>query len=85
VLTHVSILPFDKFPNYKNIHRVHCPVLIIHGTVDRVINIWHDKELYALANEPKSCLWVNGADHNDLEEVSGTRYTKTLQEFAESL
>lgn len=85
VLTHIPILPFDKFPNYKTIRDVHCPVLIIHGTVDNVISIWHGKELYKLANEPKSNLWVNGANHNDLEEVAGKSYIKTLQAFAASL
>jgi len=84
-LTRIPILPFDKFPNYKTIHDVHCPVLIIHGTVDSVIAIWHGKELYELANEPKSNLWVNGANHNDLEKVAGKSYIKTLQAFAASL
>jgi abhydrolase domain-containing protein 17 len=85
VLTRIPLLPFDKFPNYKNIRNVHCPVLIIHGTVDTVIGIWHGKELYQLANEPKSYLWVNGANHNDLEEVAGQRYFDALHEFVVSL
>jgi fermentation-respiration switch protein FrsA (DUF1100 family) len=85
VLTHLPILPIDKFPNYKSIRHVHCPVLIIHGTVDSVIPVWHGKELYELANEPKSFLWVNGANHNDVEEVAGETYIKTLQTFAASL
>ena len=85
VLTRIPILPFDKFPNYRAIRRVHCPVLIIHGTVDSVIAIWHGKELYRLANEPKSYLWVDGANHNDLEDVAGNRYRKALQSFAASL
>lgn len=85
VLTRISILPFDKFPNYKEIRKVRCPVLIIHGTADSVIGIWHGKELYQLANEPKSHLWVNGAEHNDLEAVAGESYTNALQAFAASL
>ncbi len=85
VLTWLSILPFDKFPNYKEIRNVRCPVLIIHGSADSVIGIWHSKELYRLANEPKSHLWVNGADHNDLEAVAGERYRKALQAFATSI
>src|SRR5215813_2996700 len=32
VVTKFPILPFDTFPNYKEIGRVRCPVLIIHGT-----------------------------------------------------
>src|SRR5215813_14862862 len=53
VLTRIPLLPFDKFPNYKEIGRVHCPVLIIHGSSDRVIDAWHGQELFALANQPK--------------------------------
>src|SRR5215467_15450253 len=34
VLTRIPLLPFDKFPNYKEIARVRWPVLIIHGTHD---------------------------------------------------
>jgi fermentation-respiration switch protein FrsA (DUF1100 family) len=85
VMTRVSIVPFDKFPNYKDIRNVHCPVLIIHGTVDSVINFRHGKELFELAKEPKIHLWVDGANHNDLEEVAGERYIKSIQAFAVSL
>jgi fermentation-respiration switch protein FrsA (DUF1100 family) len=85
VMTRITILPFDKFPNYKNIRNVRCPVLIIHGTVDGVIPFWHGEEMYRLANEPKGHLWVEGANHNDVEEVAGDSYPKALQDFAASL
>jgi hypothetical protein len=85
VLTRIAILPFDKFPNYKNISHVHCPVLIIHGTEDSVIAPWHGQKLYDLANDPKSHFWVEGANHNDLEQVAGKRYSETLRQFALSL
>jgi hypothetical protein len=85
VLTRLPILPFDKFPNYKEIPDVHCPILIIHGTDDTVIGIWQAKELYKLANAPKSYLWVDGAGHNDLEQVAGKSYIEALQAFAASL
>jgi len=85
VLTRFPLLPFDKFNNGKKIVHVHCPVLIIHGTADNVIGNWHGERLYVLANEPKSYLWVNGADHNDVETVGGTAYFKALQQFAISL
>lgn len=85
VLTRLPILPFDKFPNYKYIREVHSPVLVIHGTVDSVIPFWHGKEVFRLANEPKSHLWVEGANHNDVEDVGGDEYVKALQNFAASL
>lgn len=85
VLTRVPILPFDKFPNYKDIARVHCPLLIMHGEADTVIPPWHGRKLFALANEPKTFLSIPRADHNDLEMVAGKTYDNALLEFAASL
>jgi len=82
VLTRIPVLPFDKFPNHKDIRRVHCPVLIMHGTADAVIALWHGQRLYDLANEPKQSFWVQGADHNNLDFVAGAGYAKALQNFA---
>jgi fermentation-respiration switch protein FrsA (DUF1100 family) len=81
VLTRVPLLPFDKFPNHKDIRRIHCPVLMMHGTADSVINFWHGQKLFALANEPKQSFWVQGAGHNDLDLVAGAEYGKALQKF----
>ena len=82
VMTRVRILPFDKFNNLRKIKSVHRPVLIVHGTEDSVINISHGKELFAAANEPKQALWVEGANHNDVAFIGGTRYSDTLKAFA---
>ena len=83
VMTRVSVFPFDRFNNLRKIKKVHCPVLIIHGTADTVINVTHGKELFAAANEPKQALWVEGANHNDVEIVAGSRYTNALRAFAD--
>ena len=82
VVTKVSILPFDRFNNLRKIKKVRCPVLIIHGTHDTVIDASHGRELFAAANEPKQALWVEGADHNDLESVAGKQYADSLKTFA---
>jgi fermentation-respiration switch protein FrsA (DUF1100 family) len=82
VLTRIPLLPFDKFPNYKEIRHVHCPVLIIHGEADTVIGPWHGRKLYDLANDPKKFVPVEGADHNDLEIVAKETYGNTLRQFA---
>ena len=85
VLTHIPILPFDRFPNARDIRKVRCPVLIMHGTKDEVIPFWHGKKLFALAHEPKSFAAFPGAGHNDLEDVAGVTYGKTIREFASSV
>jgi fermentation-respiration switch protein FrsA (DUF1100 family) len=83
VLTRVSLLPFDRFNNLRKITRLHCPILIIHGTQDSIINIAHGRELFAAANEPKQALWVERANHNDVPSFAGNRYSDSLKKFAQ--
>ena len=81
VMTRIPLLPFDKFVNIDKIRKVRCPVLVIHGTADRVIPFEHGQKLYETANEPKRFLRVEGAGHNDLILVANQEYGKTLQAF----
>lgn len=85
VVTRIPLLPFDRFPNYKEIRRVRVPVLIIHGEQDSVIAIWHGRRLYELAAQPKQFFAVPNADHNDLDMVAGASYSRAIQSFAASL
>jgi fermentation-respiration switch protein FrsA (DUF1100 family) len=85
VLTRIAILPFDKFPNLAKIRNIRCPVLVIHGKRDGVINFYHGQTLFAAANEPKRSFWVEQAGHNDLALVAGRRYFEELRNFADSI
>ena len=80
VLTRVPLLPFDKFPNYKNIRHVHCPVLIMHSHSDTVIGAWHAQKLFDLARDPKRLFWAQTADHNEMDSAAG--YFEALQNFS---
>ncbi|MDY7008410.1 MAG: alpha/beta hydrolase [Cyanobacteriota bacterium] len=82
VVTRIPIYPFDKFRSIDKIKNVNCPVLVIHGSADRVIPFSHGKQLFTAANEPKLSLWVDGAGHIDLLEVAGEKYEKVMIEFA---
>jgi fermentation-respiration switch protein FrsA (DUF1100 family) len=84
VVTRVPV-GFDKFPNYKEIGRVRCPVLIMHGTRDEVIPIWHGRKLYELANEPRQFIAFEGGGHNDLAMVAGAAYLNTLRDFSATI
>jgi hypothetical protein len=83
VLTRIPLLPFDKFPNYKNIRHVHVPVLILHSRADSVIAFWHGQKMFELANQPKQAFWAERTDHNDMEATAG--YFESLQKFAATL
>ncbi|NJP08523.1 MAG: alpha/beta hydrolase [Leptolyngbyaceae cyanobacterium RU_5_1] len=81
VMTRIPILPFDRFNNIHKIKSVRCPVLVVHGTDDAVIPFHHGQTLFNHANQPKQFLVIEGANHNDLAEVAGIRYSNSLQEF----
>jgi fermentation-respiration switch protein FrsA (DUF1100 family) len=85
VLTHVTLVPFDKFRNIDKISRVRCPVLVMHGRADGVIPLGHGLKLFERANTPKMSLWIEGAGHNDFELVAGERYFQAINEFAKVL
>ncbi|CAG2182392.1 unnamed protein product, partial [Oppiella nova] len=57
---------FDPFPNIELISKVDCPILIIHGTEDKVIDISHGISLYKRCRHPVSPLWVSGRNHSTL-------------------
>lgn len=82
VVTRLPVLPFDRFPNLARLRTLDTPVLVIHGGRDRVIRPSHGLSLFRAAPHPKRALWVEGAGHNDLAAVAGTRYVEVLQAFS---
>ncbi|XP_022565647.1 alpha/beta hydrolase domain-containing protein 17A-like isoform X2 [Brassica napus] len=58
---------FDIFKNIEKIQLVDCPVLVIHGTDDKVVDISHGKQLWELSKEKYEPLWLNGGSHCNLE------------------
>jgi hypothetical protein len=82
VVVPFPILPFEKFHSIAKLPRVQAPILILHGTADTTIPLWHGQQLFAVAAEPKQSWWVEAAGHNDLVWVGGDRYPATLSQFA---
>ncbi|KAF7829183.1 alpha/beta hydrolase domain-containing protein 17B [Senna tora] len=68
VLCHVKFtLCFDIYKNINKIKKVKCPVLVIHGTEDDVVNLLHGNGLWKMAKEPYEPLWIKGGGHCNLE------------------
>ncbi|CAN1256783.1 Alpha/beta hydrolase domain-containing protein 17C [Linum perenne] len=68
VLCHVKFsFCFDIYRNIRKIKMVKCPVLVIHGTEDDVVNWLHGNGLWKLAREPYEPLWIKGGGHCNLE------------------
>ncbi|KAI8530578.1 hypothetical protein RHMOL_Rhmol11G0070700 [Rhododendron molle] len=57
----------DIYKNEKKIRKVKCPVLVIHGTEDSVVNWFHGNGLWKMAKDPYEPLWVKGGGHCNLE------------------
>ncbi len=81
VITQASILPFDKFPNIVRLKNIKCPVMVIHGRMDLMINYLHGKKLYRTANNPKMCYFVPAAGHNNILDTAGEEYFVKLSQF----
>jgi fermentation-respiration switch protein FrsA (DUF1100 family) len=84
-VTQVPILPFDKFRNIAKIRRVRAPVLVMHGTADRVVPFRQGTALYRAAGEPKSRLWVVQGGHEGLYRASDGEYRSAVNGFCEGL
>jgi alpha-beta hydrolase superfamily lysophospholipase len=74
-------IPQCRFDSLAKITRVKAPVLIVHGTGDRVVPFSMGRRLYEAANEPKTFLPVDGAGHDNPDLVGGHAYFNTLASF----
>ncbi|CAN6486593.1 unnamed protein product [Victoria cruziana] len=80
VLCHLKVtFCFDIYQNINKIRNVKCPVLVIHGTEDDVVNWLHGKGLWELAREPYEPLWIKGGGHCNLELYPD--YIRHLRKF----
>lgn len=85
VLTHVPLVPFDKFRNIAKLDRINCPLLVMHGTNDRTIPFWHGERLFEKAKQPKMNCWIENASHDDVCYVAEDRYWQAITDFAATL
>lgn len=85
VMTVWPLFPFDKYRNLSKIPRITAPILLIHGTHDRVIPIWHGKKIFAAITSPKQAYWALGASHNNVQETDKANYWQAIDRFTASL
>ncbi|KAK7411609.1 hypothetical protein VNO78_03044 [Psophocarpus tetragonolobus] len=74
---------FDIFKNIDKIRHVECPVLVIHGTHDEIVDWSHGKRLWELSKEKYDPLWVKGGGHCNLEAFP--EYIKHLRKFLNAM
>ncbi|GMH27299.1 hypothetical protein Nepgr_029142 [Nepenthes gracilis] len=74
---------FDIFKNIDKIRNVSCPVLVIHGMSDEIVDWSHGKRLWELSKEKFDPLWVQGGGHCNLETFP--EYIVHLRKFINAM
>jgi fermentation-respiration switch protein FrsA (DUF1100 family) len=70
-----------QLDNVGAISRVHCPILIFHGTADMLVPITMGREVAAAAGGPVEFAMIEGAGHNDTYDLGGNAYKAKLAAF----
>ena len=65
-LAPVRLLMQDRYQSSDWIGRVRCPVLVVHGDRDGVIDFTFGRRLFDLAEPPKTFVRMPGGGHDDL-------------------
>jgi fermentation-respiration switch protein FrsA (DUF1100 family) len=71
----------NLFDSIDKIPQVHAPVMIIHGTSDKLIPFSMGQKLFDAAHQPKTFMPVQGAGHDDPFVVGGKAYWDRWREF----
>ncbi|MFQ3626740.1 MAG: alpha/beta fold hydrolase [Cyanobacteriota bacterium] len=82
----VQLLPTDallhqKFDSLAKVRSLQMPLLVIHGTSDRVVPARMGQALYDAAPPPKELLLIPQAGHSNLRRTNRALYFQTLQRF----
>ncbi len=62
----VQTFMVDRFESKTWIRAVHAPILILHGTDDKIVPLALGKALFEAAPEPKEMAVLQGAGHSDI-------------------
>jgi fermentation-respiration switch protein FrsA (DUF1100 family) len=68
----------NQMKNYDKIGRLHCPVVITHGTADKTVPFAHGERLFAEANEPKKFVRMEGDGHHP---PTNAEFFDTVRQF----
>lgn len=70
-----------RLDNLETIRRVHCRVLVFHGTADHLAPPDFGRLVAAAAPGPVELVLIEGAGHNDTYALGGQAYKRKLAEF----
>lgn len=71
----------QRFDAVRSIERIRVPVLVVHGTEDRLIHPELGRALYERAPQPKRFVLVDGGTHHNTNAVGQPQYRQALFEL----
>ena len=77
----IDLIVNQRFDSLSKISQVAIPVLILHGTDDRLVPFSMGRELFDAANPPKSLKLILGGGHNNSARIGGQIYLDTIADF----
>jgi uncharacterized protein len=67
--------------NLAHVPRIHCPLLVFHGTADLLVPTAMGRRVAQVAPGPVELVLIDGAGHNDTYELGGKAYRDKLWSF----
>ncbi len=71
----------NSFDNISKVGNIESPLLVIHGTNDRVVPYSMGKAIFNRAKSKKEFVRIKGANHNNLQDAYGKEYWPPIIEF----
>lgn len=75
----------DRFENMTILPHIKIPVMIIHGKLDKIVDVKHAEDNYKAASQPKKLYIVQNAEHNNLMLRAGNKFWQELNDFCATL
>ncbi len=71
----------QRFESIKKVAKIGSPLLVVHGSEDRLINPTLGQQLFEAAQGPKKFVMVNGGSHHNTNSVGQAQYRLALKEL----
>ena len=79
----VGPLITQRFDSVDKVARIGSPLLVVHGSDDRLIPAELGRRLYDAAREPKRWVLVEGGTHHNTQALAMAEYRRALRDFFE--
>lgn len=71
----------QRFQSIDKVHKIGSPILVIHGSNDRLILPTLGQKLYNAAAEPKRFILIEGGTHRSTQKVGSEQLKEAMVEF----